>query len=151
MKVEDIMTTDVISVRPGTSLVEVAKLLRQNKIHSLPVVDNEGKLVGVVTEMDFFIKDAASSYLPKWMELIGHIREGDVFQLKEQENFDYIIDLRVQDIMTTPVVTVKPDAYVKELMDIFKETRFKTFPVIGRNDALVGIVSLVDVIKSIEV
>lgn len=151
MKVEDIMTTDVISVQIGTSLIEVAKLLKENKLHSLPIIDEKRRLIGIVTEMDFFIKDAASSYLPQWIELMGQIKEGSAFSLKEQEKLDYVIDLRAQDIMTTEVVTVGPETYVKELMDIFKKTRFKTFPVIDRNKALVGIVSLVDVIKSIEV
>jgi CBS domain-containing membrane protein len=150
MKVEDIMSTEVITVQPGTSLVEAAKLLRENKIHSLPVVEKNFKLAGILTEMDFFIKDAASAYLPKWIELIGEIKEGDAFSLKDQKSLDYIIDLRVQDIMSSPVTTVNPDTYVKELMEIFKETRFKTFPVVNKNKALVGIVSLVDVIKSIE-
>lgn len=151
MKVEDIMTSEVITAQPGTSLVEVAKLLRQNKIHSLPVIDEASRLKGIVTEMDFFIKDAASSYLPKWIELIGQIKSGDIFSLNEQEKLDYIIDLRAQDIMTTDIVTVKPDTYVKELLEIFKETRFKTFPVIGSDNTLVGIISLVDVIKSIDI
>ncbi len=151
MKVEDLMTTEVISINPGTSLVEVAKLLRQNKIHSLPVVDENNRVVGIVTEMDFFIKDAASSYLPKWMELMGQIKEQSAVTLSSQESLDYIIDLRAQDIMTTDVKKVRPDTYIKELLDIFKETRFKTFPVVDKNNELVGIISLVDVIKSIEI
>lgn len=150
MKVEDLMTNDVITVQQGTSLVEVAKLLRENRIHSLPVLDEKRRVVGIVTEMDFFIKDAASSYLPKWVELISQIKESDTFDLKGQENLDYIIDLRVKDIMSTDVVTIKNDATVKELLDIFKKTRFKSFPVVNRNKELVGIISLVDVIKSIE-
>src|SRR4030042_2273732 len=150
MKVEDLMTTDIITVQQGTSLVEVAKLLRQNKIHSLPVVDENKHVVGIVTEMDFFIKDAASSYLPKWVELIGQIKEGDTFDLKEQESLDYIIDLRAKDIMSNDVVTVKNDSFIKELMEVFKETRFKSFPVVNRDKELVGIISLVDIIKSIE-
>lgn len=150
MKVEDIMAVEVISVQPGTSLPEVAKLLRKNKIHSLPVIDEKRRLVGIVTEMDFFIKDAASAYLPKWIDLMNQIREENAVSMDEQEKLDYIIDLRAQDIMTEKVVTVRPDTYIKELMEIFKETRFKTFPVVDRRNSLVGIVSLVDVIKSIE-
>ena len=100
--------------------------------------------------VSFFIKDAASSYLHKWVEIIGQIKQGDSFSLKEQENLDYIIDLRVQDIMTADVVTIKNEAFIKELLDIFKETRFKSFPVVGNEKNLVGIISLVDVIKSID-
>lgn len=151
MKIEDIMTSNVLVATLGMSLVEAAKILRQNRIHSLPVVDEKKRLIGIITEMDFFIKDAASLYLPKWLDLLGRIREGDAFSLDEQEKMDYIIDLRVQDIMTKEVVSVYPDAQVTELLEIFKETRFKSFPVADKNKNLVGIVSLVDVIKSIEV
>lgn len=145
------MTSNVLVATLGMSLVEAAKILRQNRIHSLPVVDEKKRLIGIITEMDFFIKDAASLYLPKWLDLLGRIREGDAFSLDEQEKMDYIIDLRVQDIMTKEVVSVYPDAQVTELLEIFKETRFKSFPVADKNKNLVGIVSLVDVIKSIEV
>lgn len=150
MKVEDIMTIDVISVQPGTSLVEVAKLLRKNKIHSLPVIDENQKLAGIVTEMDFFIKDAASMYLPKWIELINEARAEASASLDNEEKLSHIIDLQVQDIMTTDCVTIRPDAPVRKLLDIFKETKFKSFPVVDENNVLVGIISLVDVIKSIE-
>lgn len=144
------MSTNVITAAPGTGLVEAAKLLRKNKIHSLPVVDEKNRVLGILTEMDFFIKDAASSYLPKWMDLLGKIREGDAFSLDEQEKMDYIIDLRAEDIMTGEVVAVSPDSPINELMETFKETRFKSFPVVDKKNVLVGIVSLVDVIKSIE-
>jgi CBS-domain-containing membrane protein len=151
MKVEDIMTTDVISVNPGSSLVEVAKILHQHKIHSLPVVDNNSNhLVGIVTEMDFFVKDAASSYLPRWLELMNRIRQEGSISLEEQERFDYIIDLRAQDIMTAECVTVSSETDIGQLMDVFKKTRFKSFPVVSDEKILVGIVSLVDVIKSID-
>lgn len=150
MKVEDIMTVDVISVQPGTSLVEVARLLRKNKIHSLPVIDENQKLAGIITEMDFFIKDSASSYLSKWIELTGQAKEGTSASLDNEEKLSHIINLQVQDIMTTDCTTIRPDAAVRELLDIFKETRFKSFPVVDENNVLVGIISLVDVIKSLE-
>jgi CBS domain-containing protein len=150
MKVEDIMTTEVISVQPGTSLVEVAKILRKNKIHSLPVIDENQKLVGIVTEMDFFIKDSASSYLSKWIELIGQAKENTSVSLDNEEKLSHIIDLQVQDIMTVDCVTIHPDAAIRELLDIFKETRFKSFPVVDKSGIVVGIISLVDVIKSME-
>ncbi len=150
MKVEDIMTTEVISVQPGTSLVEVAKILRKNKIHSLPVIDENQKLVGIVTEMDFFIKDSASSYLSKWIELISQAKENTSVSLDNEEKLSHIIDLQVQDIMTVDCVTIRPDAAIRELLDIFKETRFKSFPVVDKNGIVVGIISLVDVIKSME-
>ena len=151
MKVEDIMTADVISIQKETSIIEVARLLWKNKIHSLPVIDNKRQLVGIVTEMDFFIKDVVSSYFPQWLELMRRIRQENVVSFKEQENLGYVIHSRADDIMTAEVVTVKLDTTINELMDIFKETRFKTFPVVDKNKTLLGIVSLVDVIKSIEI
>lgn len=150
MKVEDVMTTEVISVKPGTRLIKVARILQENKIHSLPVVNENGKLAGIVTEMDFFIKDAASSYLLKWIELINEVKDESTATLENEDRFDRMIDLQVQDIMTTECVTVDPGASVRELLDIFKETRFKSFPVVDKSGIIVGIISLVDVIKSME-
>lgn len=150
MKVEDIMTTEVISVKPGTRLVKVARILHENKIHSLPVTDENSKLAGIITEMDFFIKDPASSYLLKWIELINEVKDKSTATLENEDEFDHMIDLQVQDIMTTDCVTVSPGSSIRELLDIFKETRFKSFPVIDENRNIVGIISLIDVIKSME-
>ncbi len=150
MKVEDIMTTKVISVKPGTSLIKIARLLRENKIHSFPVIDENGKLAGIVTEMDFFIKDSASSYLPKWIELVGQKKEETAVSLENEDRFDYVIDLQVQDIMTADCIKVNPETSIRELLDIFKKTRFKSYPVVDKENVLVGIISLFDVIKSLE-
>lgn len=151
MKVEEIMTTEVISIQRDTNIIEIAKLLWKNKIHSLPVIDNKRHLIGIVTEMDFFIKDVVSSYFPQWLELMRRIRQENVVSFKEQENLGHVIDARADDVMTAEVVTVMPDTSINKLMDIFKKTRFKTFPVVDKGKTLIGIVSLVDMIKSIEV
>jgi CBS domain-containing protein len=125
MKVEDIMTAEVITTKKDSSIIEVAKLLWKNKIHSLPVIDNENRLIGIVSEMDFFIKDVISSYFPRWLELMNRIRQESVITQKEQENLDRVIDLRVEDIMTKEVVSVKPGDSIEQLMDVFKKRDLK--------------------------
>ncbi len=128
MRVEDIMSTNVITATPGMSIVEAAKILRKNKIHSLPVVDETNKLAGIITEMDFFVKDTASFYLPQWMDILNKIKEVQAFSLEDdQEKMDYIIDLRVEEIMTKKVISVGPEFPVTELMEIFKKLVLKAF------------------------
>lgn len=151
MKVEEIMTKDVITAHPSTSLVEIIRFIDKNQIHSVPIVDDEKKLLGIVTEMDFFIKDPAAGYLPSHLELFKKIKSEDSIDWSEQKELDNLIDLQAQDIMTTDCVTVSSNTEVKDLMKTFKETRFKSFPVVDGKKHLIGIVSLVDVIESVEI
>ena len=69
MKVNEIMTKNVISVTKQMSVSEVAKILRKYKIHGVPVV--EGKhLIGIITETDFFVKDNVEIYLPSYVDFL---------------------------------------------------------------------------------
>ena len=57
MKIKDVMTSEVLTVRPGTSLKDVARLLVEQRISGLPVVDTDGRVVGVISEADILMKE----------------------------------------------------------------------------------------------
>ena len=63
MKIKEIMTSDVITVGEYMPVTEVAKIVSENKIHAVPVVDGENKVVGIITETEFFTKENASMIL----------------------------------------------------------------------------------------
>jgi CBS domain-containing membrane protein len=149
MKVSDIMTQETITSSPEESILVATEKIVKNNIHSLPVVNEEKKLLGIITEMDFFIKNATISFLSDYINVLNKIKENDILSEKDQRSLDKISKIKVKDIMTMKCITVFKDTRIEELMETFSKTRFKTFPVIDKQSNLVGIVSLVDVIKSL--
>ncbi len=142
MKVSDIMTREVITVKKDTSLTEAARLLAKYRLHGMPVVDETDKVIGIVTENDFFTKD--NIYLPTFLEFISKIPTETV----KGANTAYIEQTStVGDIMTEDCLTVKPDLTIEKLIVLIKNKNLNTFPVIDDRNVLVGIVTIMDVIE----
>src|SRR5687767_11337155 len=119
MKIKDIMTTDVRSCSPDTSVAEAGALMLDADCGILPVVD-EGKLVGIVTDRDMFIALAT--------------RNAPAAQLK------------VSDVARNAVFTCGPDDDVHAALETMKAHRVRRLPVAGFADSLVGIVSMNDLV-----
>lgn len=143
MKVSDIMAKEVIAVKKSTSIIEAAGILTKFRIHGMPVVDNENKVVGIITESDFFTKDSSNIYLPTFLEFI--FTKNNPKEKAEKSDVEKIT--RVEDIMTENCRTIKPDLSVKGLIDLIKESTFNTFPVVDDSGTLRGVVTVLDIIK----
>jgi len=144
MDVSEIMTLEVITVEKDTPLRDAARLLAKLRIHGMPVVDGENKVVGIITESDFFTKDASNIYLPTFLDFI----KNELYDAKSKvENTGLEKTIKVADIMTEKCQTVKAALSVKELIKLFKETSFKTMPVVKDDGTLAGVVTVMDVIK----
>jgi len=148
MKVEDIMTKEVIFVFPETKINEVAGILTKHRIHGVPVV-REGKLVGIITETDFFTKDPLSIYLPSYVNFIKDLKLGKKVSGDQKEKFKKIVNAVASDIMTKKCVTVSPEAKITELVSLFQKNKLSLLPVINEDNSLAGIVALADIINLI--
>jgi CBS domain-containing protein len=138
------MTREVLTVKEGIPLKEAAGILAKMRIHGMPVVDEEGKVIGILTESDFFIKDSSNIYLPTFLEFVNkdqtrEVSSSDMEKIKKIKT--------VKDIMTYDCETVDPDLPVAELVYLFKKNNFNSFPVVDDQKKLVGIVSIFDIIK----
>ena len=144
MKVKDIMCEKVISVRPDMNISEVAKLLVENKIHGVPVVDEDKKIVGIVTETNFFAKADDKWYLSQFINSVKENKLPDVGDLKEKDELGK--ETTVKDFMTEGCVTVDPEMEADELFEVFRKRGFHTIPVADAEGILCGIVSVADLI-----
>lgn len=144
MKVADIMTKDVISISENTSLKEAAGLLAKVKIHGMPVVDSSKKVIGIITESDFFAKDSSNIFLPTFIDFL---EKGRTNPAVENNPDEAVLKSTVKDIMTQKCDTVKGDLSVKELIRLFKDKTYNSLPVVDDNGFLVGIVTIMDIIK----
>ncbi|MCR3922087.1 MAG: CBS domain-containing protein [Firmicutes bacterium] len=146
MQVKDIMTTEVITVHKETTIKEVARLLIEHRISGLPVVDEEKRLIGVVTEGDLIYADK-KLHAPAFTEILGGVI---FFENPKQmgEDLQKMTAYKVSGIMTTEVFSVREDAAVEDAATIMVEKGINRVPVVTKDKTLVGIVSRQDIIRS---
>jgi CBS-domain-containing membrane protein len=146
MNAGDIMTPDVLSVRPDASVVTTAQLMLQKRISGVPVIDDRGNLVGIVTEGDFLrrAETGTGRRRPRWIEFfMGPGRLAD--------EYVRLSGRKVSDVMTHEVQTVPPDAPLEQVVRLMERHNVKRLPVVD-NGKVVGIVTranLLHVVASI--
>jgi CBS domain-containing protein len=142
MRVVEIMQRAVITVRPEASLREVAALLVEHGISGLPVVDREGVLVGVVSEADFVAKElGVPEHRHRVLELFLGESGADQADLAKAEA------ATACEAMTSPAITVDPDASVRDAARIMTERQINRLPVVS-GGRLIGIVSRADLVRA---
>ena len=138
MRVVDLMASEVISVRRETSLRDAARLMVEKGISGLPVTDEEGTLVGVVSEGDFLRKEVDRG------GLMGRGLLGVLF-----DNRDSLAEAEsVGEVMAENVFTVSPDATLVEAARTMTSHGVKRLPVVTREGKLVGVISRRDVVSA---
>ncbi|HKL13311.1 MAG TPA: CBS domain-containing protein [Halanaerobiales bacterium] len=145
---KDIMTTDVVTVDPETSVKEAANLMSEKDISGLPVVQN-GELVGIVTENDLIIKDK-KLHFPEYINVIGGIIYLESYK-KFREEFKKFVAVKVKELMTEDVVTVSPDTSIEDLATIMHQENINRLPVVDNSGQLIGIVTRGNIVKHIAV
>ncbi|MFW6237652.1 MAG: CBS domain-containing protein [Halanaerobiales bacterium] len=142
----EIMTTDVVTVTPDTSVEEAAAVMSEHKISGLPVVDEEGNLAGILSERDLIIKDK-NLHFPDYINVLGGIIYLDSYK-KFKEEFRKYIAQNVGEMMTEDVITVGPEKTVEDIATIMVEEDINRVPVVD-NKKLIGIVTRGDLVKDI--
>jgi CBS domain-containing protein len=145
-KVAEIMTRDVITVTPETSLRELARILSENNINGVPVVDDEGDVIGVVCESDLVEQNKPLHIPTVFVILDSIIPLENPWRL--QKEFKRLAATTVSEIFSQPAVRVDPDTDVQEVARIMSERRIHTIPVLERGK-LVGVVGKGDVIRGL--
>jgi len=144
MKVRDIMTTDVVSAKRGTPVNELAKLMGARDISGVPVLDDAGAVVGVVTELDMIVRNTRLD-MPRFIQIL------DLGRIPLERRSDYehrmrhMLGARAEDLMSEDVVTIGPDDSVEDLAELMVKRRVNPVPVV-ENGKLIGIVSRADII-----
>lgn len=141
VKAGDVMTRDVVFVREGTPLNDVAELMAVRKISGLPVVDDAGQVVGVISEKDF-LAAMGRGQTDTLMAVVAQCLVGKgCLVAPYRAKF-------ARDMMTSPAVTVVSDTPILEVAGILSERRINRVPVVDADGLLVGIVSRADILKS---
>jgi CBS domain-containing protein len=135
MRVKDVMTPNVICIGADEPVLKAARLMLQNHISGLPVVDKDGELVGIVTEGDFLRRSELGTQRqrPKWLEFV--IGPGRLAQ-----EFTHTSGRKVEEIMTPEPRTIAEGETLEAVVDAMERHHVKRLPVI-RGGHVVGIVS----------
>jgi CBS domain-containing protein len=140
MHVQDVMTKDVLSIKKYETTVRVASILSEKNISGLPVVDNDNKVVGIVTQADILSivgvsKDHTLKDLLKYMlgEKLPERRMGDI----------------VGDVMTTPVATIRAEANIAEAVQQMEEKKIRRLCVVDNKNRLIGLITRADILRAV--
>jgi CBS domain-containing protein len=145
--VADIMKRDVVSVRPETTVKELAELMHERRVGGAPVVDGEGRLVGIVTDGDL-IAEETDVHMPPSIDIFGAIVYLGSFH-KYEERLRKAVGATVGDVMTTKVYTVHPDDDVRKAATLMRDHKIGRIPVVDEEDRLVGLVTRTDIVHSL--
>ena len=141
VKAKDVMNRDVVAVSPGTSLKEVAELMGRHAISGVPVVTEDEKVSGIISEKDFLSHMGVQKNIT-FMSVVAECLIGDGCMA---------VDIRGKnagDIMTTPAISVYEDTSIIEVDNLMLKHRINRVPVLNDKDKLTGIVTRTDLLPS---
>ena len=143
MKAMDVISRDVVTCRPGDEIAEVVKLLAERDVSALPVVDDSGMVVGVISEADLMRREEIDTekHRPWWLEAVTP----GITLAKE---FAREHGRKVDEIMSDTVVSASEDTSLAEIATLLEKHRIKRVPIL-RDGKLVGIVSRSNLIQAL--
>lgn len=139
MKVLDIMSDAVVTATPKTPLDTVWKILFQNKVNALPVVDDKKKLVGIITKEDLLKK-----LYPDYIDLVEDFTRASDFEEMEKK-MSNLSDYTAEQVMNTRVIFTRSDTFIMRALSRMIARRVNQLPVLDDEDRVVGMVTKGDI------
>ena len=143
--VADVMTANPLTISPEAPLQEAIQTLAEKKISGLPVVDDKGKLVGIISESDLMWQETGVEAPPYIMFLDSVIYLQN--PARHEKEIHKALGQTVGEVMSENPLSVKPNLSVKEAARIMHEKKVRRLPVIDDKTQLVGIITQGDVIR----
>ncbi len=137
-----LMEENPVTTKPGTSLIELVWQLKRYGLRAMPVVDENDKLVGVVSEMDLFLKEKGVPFsLEKVPTLLGQMVAED-----ELQDFEPTRRVKVEEVMSDAIVTLDPSATLEDAAMLMLKRHFSLIPVVD-DGRLIGVVRRIDILR----
>jgi CBS domain-containing protein len=146
LKAKDIMAKELISVTPETPVIEAAKILLEKRINGLPVLNEEGQLVGIICQSDLVAQQKRFP-IPSVFNLLDGLIPISSTKTLEKE-MKKIAASRVSDAMSTNPVAVSPETSLEDIATLMVTKSFHTLPVVDQGK-LVGIIGKEDVLRTL--
>lgn len=143
LKAKDIMTRHVVVVSPETDIAQAARLLLENHFNGLPVVDEEGRLRGIICQEDLIVLQKKGP-LPSFFTIL----DGVIPLKNRDQEVRKMAAVTVRDAMTANPIAVGPETTVEEMATLMVEKKIHTLPVV-EGGRLVGIVGKEDILRTL--
>jgi len=148
MSVQDFMTANLVTVKPLDTVETVLKLLEERHISGLPVVNEDGKVVGVISEADLLFKERPLR-MPLYLTFLGSVIYLEPLD-KFAQQLKKTLGILVQDVMTPDPITITPDAPVSQAANLMLEKRINRVPVVDKEGKLIGIITRSDLMRALK-
>lgn len=144
MRVRNLMTTNVLTVRTDTPVSDVARLMSDHGVSGVPVLDANDEIVGVITESDLIVRNGRLE-MPVFLQIL------DAYVLLElpghlRHRLQHMLGTNAEDVMTRDVHTIAPDAEVEDLVDLMVKHDANPVPVV-EDGRIAGIISRSDLVR----
>jgi CBS domain-containing protein len=145
MKAVDVMVRDVLAIDPDASVAEAAALMAENDISALPVVDSDGRLVGIISEADLMRREENGTpvHQPSWVEAVTPA-------VTLAAEFTKAHGKQVSELMSANVITATEDTSLADIAAVLERNRIKRLPIV-RDGELVGVVSRSNLVQALAV
>jgi len=143
---KEIMTKNVITINQEASIEELSELLLNNKISGVPVVNDDGRMVGIATEGDVIVKDT-DLHFPRYFKLLDSIIYLESLT-KFKNSLKKHLAIKVSEIMTTRVVSCLPETLMEDVANLMVDNKVNRIPVISEDGKPIGIITRADIVKS---
>jgi CBS domain-containing protein len=144
----DIMRTDVVTIGPEATVHELVVQMRERDVSGMPVVDADGRLLGMVTEGDLVVEDA-DLHAPFALQILGDVVSFGG-KKKFEERLRKMVGNLVGEVMTKEVLTVGPQEPVTHAANIMVDKKVSRVPVVDVDGILIGMVTRTDIIRMLE-
>ena len=131
MFVRDRMSSPAVTITPNTTLQDALNLMHEHRFRRLPVVDEKGRLVGIVSERDLLCASPPPATLLNGLEL-NHV----------------LSKLQIEEIMTQDVITTTPDAFIEDAARLTVENKIGGLPIVDEDNHVVGVITETDVFRA---
>lgn len=149
MQVREVMSSPAITVRPNTDIRSVARVMLEHKISGVPVMDDDGALLGTITELDLIARNAPVQE-PHYLAVLSAVFPINLREVSEyREQLRQALAVDAGELMTSDVEVVTPDTDVEEALELMLDPETIMLPVIEEGK-LVGVLTRTDLVRLIE-
>ncbi len=146
LKARDMMTKNVVTVTPEMEITQAARLLLDNHFNGLPVVDDKGRLIGILCQDDLIVQQKKLP-LPSLFTFFDGLIPMTSYRSLEKE-VDKIVASKVSQAMTPDPITIDPDTSLEDIATLMVNNNIHTLPVV-EGGRLVGIIGKEDVLRTL--
>jgi CBS domain-containing protein len=146
--VKDFMTVQPITISPNASVEAAVKMMEEHQITGLPVIDEQNRVVGILSEGDLLVRESPMKP-PLYMTLLGSII---YFESPTQfhQHIKKSLGMLVQDVMTEKPITISPEASLSDAAQVMLDKRVNRLPVVDADHKLVGIITRHDLVSALK-